>query len=105
VIADDLSGLGAVFALAGERVERVATTNGTLVLEFSDGSTIRCDPDPEYEAWQVVGGDPFGLVICTGGGELAIWDRREPPLSSEEARKLFRDLGLGPLPPESPAND
>jgi hypothetical protein len=93
-----------LFGIAGETVERVATTtSGVLRLEFSDGSTIRCEPDPKYEAWQVVG-DPYGLVICSGGGELAMWDNREPPLSSEEAEKVFRDLDAL-LFREPPASD
>jgi Family of unknown function (DUF6188) len=82
VVDDDLSSLGAVFAVAGEKVERVSTTDGVLALHFSDGNSIHCEPDPDYEAWQVVGGDPLGLVICMPGGELAMWDNRDPPLTS-----------------------
>ena len=51
-----------------------STEGGTLVLSFADGSTLRCDPDLGYEAWQVVGGAPQHLVACSPGGELAVWD-------------------------------
>ena len=59
-------------------------------MTFADGGALRCEPDPDYEAWQVVGGDPQALVVCLpGDGELAVWDSSTPPISPEEANELF----------------
>jgi Family of unknown function (DUF6188) len=64
-------------ALVGRTVSAASADDGTLRLAFDDGSLLRCRPDPKYEAWEVVGGDPQALVICLPGGELAIWDKRD----------------------------
>jgi len=66
--------VGPIFVSLNQRVDRVGTDDGTLDLTFSDGSRLRCAPDDRYEAWQVVGGSPEHLVVCTPGGELAVWD-------------------------------
>jgi len=63
-------------ALVGRTVSAASAPSGSLHLTFTDGSLLRCDPDPQYEAWQVVGGDPQALIVCEPGGELAIWDTR-----------------------------
>jgi hypothetical protein len=63
-------------ALVGRMVSEASAPNGSLRLTFTDGSLLRCDPDPQYEAWQVVGGDPQALIVCEPGGKLAIWDKR-----------------------------
>src|SRR5919197_5897997 len=47
--------------LVGHTVAAASTAGGALRLTFTDGSTIRCDPSDEYEAWQVVGGKPCTL--------------------------------------------
>lgn len=41
-------------------------------MTFTDGTTLRSDPAPDVEAWQVVGGSPQALVVCLPGGELAV---------------------------------
>jgi hypothetical protein len=92
VVDDDLSALGAVFSLAGEKVEGVSVADGVLRLEFSRGRSIRCEPDPAVEAWQVVGGDPLGLVVCTTEGELLIADARTPETTFEELDRLQADF-------------
>ena len=66
------------------------SVNGTLDLTFSDGSRLRCAPDDQYEAWQVVGGFPEHLVVCTPGGELAVWDDQSK----------VETIRLSDLPPE-----
>ena len=66
--------VGPILISVNQRVDRVGTDDGTLDLAFSDGSRLRCAPDDRYEAWQVVGGFPEHLVVCTPGGELAVWD-------------------------------
>jgi hypothetical protein len=34
------------------------------------------------------GGDPYGLIICRGGGDLAIWDNRVPPVTADALKEL-----------------
>lgn len=62
--------------LVGQTVASTSTSSGVLTLEFTDGTTLRCEPRPDVEAWQVVGGDPEYLVVCMPGGEVAVWDAR-----------------------------
>jgi hypothetical protein len=62
--------------------------DGTLCLAFNGGASLRCEPDPQYEAWQVVGGDPQTLVVCMPGGELAIWDSRHRVTETEAAESV-----------------
>jgi uncharacterized protein DUF6188 len=71
--AEEPESAGPDLALVGARVERAAIEDGTLRLVLSDGSEIRCEPSDAYEAWQVVGGAPERLVVCTPGGDVAIW--------------------------------
>jgi hypothetical protein len=66
--------LGPVLRTVGKQIQAVGTEGGALTLSFSDGSHLRCDPHEDYEAWQVVGGSPQHLVVCTPGGELAVWE-------------------------------
>lgn len=61
--------------LVGRAISQASTTDGTLLVTFTDGATLRTPPDPNHEAWQVVGGTPHSLVVCLPGGELAVWDR------------------------------
>jgi len=84
------------FSLAlGDLVRRTvvaaSATDGVLTLKFTDGVTLRCPPDPKYEAWQVVGGSPQYLVVCLPGGELAVWDKRHVP-SSDETEQVVEQL-------------
>jgi len=62
----------AVGELVGRTVAEVSTANGALHIAFTDGTTLQSEPDPNYEAWQVVGGAPQALVVCLPGGELAV---------------------------------
>ena len=68
-----------------------STEEGTCAISFADGSGVSCDPDPDYEAWTVVGGDPLYLVICAPGGELTIFDSSYIP-SPEEAQRVVDDV-------------
>jgi hypothetical protein len=63
--------------LVGRTVAATSTAGGSLRLTFTDGSTIRCDPSDDYEAWQVSGGKPYFLVVCTPGGGVAVFDERD----------------------------
>jgi hypothetical protein len=78
-------------AIVGNVVVDTSTQGGTLVVSFADGGKLSCEPDPDYEAWQVVGGAPQYLVVCMPGGELAIWDSSHVP-SAAEATQIAERL-------------
>jgi hypothetical protein len=75
-------------------VSDTSTEHGTLVLSFTDGSLLRCGPDPRYEAWTVVGGSPQHLVVCEPGGEVAVWDSSHVPTDAEAHETVARLRGL-----------
>jgi hypothetical protein len=57
----------------GERITQFEI-GATGTLEFLVGPyAVHAAPSPKYEAWNVAGPDKQ-LVVCTPGGELAIWD-------------------------------
>lgn len=59
--------------LAGLTIDEASVAStGTLLVRFCDGTRIEVPPDEAYEAWNVSGPDG-ALVVCTPGGELAIW--------------------------------
>ena len=43
--------------------------SGTLNLTFRGGAHLRCDPDPQYEAWHLVAPDGVEVICVPGGGE------------------------------------
>jgi hypothetical protein len=89
---EDKNGVDRVIAsMVGNLVSDASTLDGTLVLSFDDGSVLRCEPDQQYEAWQVVGGSPQYLVVCLPGGELAVWDSSHLPTAAE-AQKTAEHL-------------
>ena len=62
--------------------------SGCLNLAMGDGTSIVVEPDPRYEAWQIVGPNNL-LVVCTpGGGEPAIWNEHSEVIS---VRSLTED--------------
>jgi hypothetical protein len=79
VDTDDPVSVGAALAMVGQSIVSAGSDDvAALELRLSDGSSLRCEPDEQYEAWQVVGGSPEYLVVCVPPGELAVWDRRTP---------------------------
>jgi hypothetical protein len=46
---------------------------GTLNLTFKSGVQLQVPPDPNYEAWQVVGPGKNLIVCVPGGREVAVW--------------------------------
>lgn len=50
----------------------VEQSRGVLTISFGGGAQIVVPPDELYEAWQV-NADNGSLVVCTPGGELAVW--------------------------------
>lgn len=53
-------------------VSAVAMKDGTLLVEFSDGLSLKVPPDDKYEAWELDSKDG-GIVVCLPGGGLSIW--------------------------------
>lgn len=88
---DVTGGTAAGESFVGKVVSSTSTEGGTLALRFASGESMRCEPDADYEAWQVVGGWPQSLVVCTPGGELAIVDSTHVP-STEEAQRTIDQL-------------
>ena len=86
---EDKNGVDRVIAsMVGNVVSDASTVDGMLLLSFNDGSVLRCEPDDQYEAWQVVGGSPQYLIVCMPGGELAVWDSSYVPTAAEARRPL-----------------
>jgi Family of unknown function (DUF6188) len=60
--------------LVGSAVrEAVVWKDGRLSVSFSDGSLLKAAPDPEVEAWQIVGPDGLLVVAPIGEDEPHIW--------------------------------
>jgi hypothetical protein len=78
VVGEDVWTFGPVLDIVGKQVNGVSTDGGTLMLDFTDGSSLRCPPNDRYEAWEVAGGSPESLVVSMPGGELAVFDERSP---------------------------
>jgi hypothetical protein len=76
--ADHAGGPMPLSSLLGRSVASASARDGVLFLVCADGATLRCEPDPDYEAWQVEGGNPYPLIVCRPGGELSVWDETPP---------------------------
>ena len=64
---------GPLLALLHDRVHSAtATRTGRLEIVFTSGLTIRVDPHPQFEAWEIVGSDGT-RVISVPGGDLVTW--------------------------------
>jgi hypothetical protein len=76
-------GLGRLLGTYGMTVSTCTISDdGTLVIAFKDGWTLRCDPDPKYEAWELR--TPTEYVVCRPGGGISAWssstEPAQPPL-------------------------
>ena len=49
-----------------------AFKSGRLEIEFSDGTILKVDSNPQFEAWEAVGNDGMRFVAVPGG-ELTVW--------------------------------
>lgn len=59
--------------LIGQSItESIADSTGTLSITFSNSVRFVVEPDTDYEAW-TIGGPGGMLIVCTPGGELAVW--------------------------------
>jgi Family of unknown function (DUF6188) len=92
--------------LIGRSVASASAKDGVLLLAFADGATLRCEPHPEFEAWQVEGGHPLRVIVCRPGGELSVWDETPPipysqlrecdPATAEALDELLQQYKLPP---------
>ncbi len=72
-VESDSSTVGPLLTLRGARLQDLRiSADGTLDADFGDEGSLTVSPDPEYEAWELTG-DEGPHVVCTPGGELAIW--------------------------------
>jgi hypothetical protein len=80
---EDPAGLGPVLTCTRTVVESAtAVEDGHLEMSFVDGSSLRVNPSPAYEAWEFTG--PRGSkIVCMPGGEPAIWQ----PASDDSSLK------------------
>ncbi len=70
-----LAGLAILLPLLNETVVSAGVRQrGALAVAFKAG-VLRCDPDEKYEAWEFTT-ESGAMVVCMGGGELAIWSER-----------------------------
>ncbi|WP_408056209.1 DUF6188 family protein [Streptomyces ureilyticus] len=59
--------------LASDVISQAEVGNsGELTWEFESGVKLTVRPDEDYEAWGLVG-PKRRRVICTPGGEVAVW--------------------------------
>ncbi len=91
-VYEDRDGTSRLLAdMVGSAASDTSTDEATLVLSFTDGRILRCEPHPAFEAWEVVGGTPKHLVVCPpGGGELAVWDSSYVPSKGEAEETIDR---------------
>lgn len=70
----DTERLAPCLAMVGLGVRSVTVTrNGTLTLEFTDGSTIAVAPDPRRSAWDVQGGGILEGMAYAGQPGVELW--------------------------------
>ncbi len=73
VAGGDPTSLCPALSVLHKSIERVsAYKNGTVEVRFTDGSTLTAAPNPNYESWHITGAGGL-LIVCTPGGELAVW--------------------------------
>src|SRR5436190_21593559 len=99
--------------LIGRTVASTSTTSGVLMLVFADGASLRCQPSDDVEAWQVVGGTPAHLVVCTPGGGVSVFGspnvfplsefRERAPGLAAKLDELLETFGMPPPDGYTPA--
>ena len=68
-VAGPKEGLGRLLGRYGMTISTLTVSDdGTLVIAFEDGWTLRCDPDPSYVAWELRAGGEW--IVCRPGGGI-----------------------------------
>jgi hypothetical protein len=71
--AEQREKISPVFGLLGRTVESaLAYKTGLLEIVFREGGKLTIAPDQDYESWGVTG-VRWLRIVCTPGGELAVW--------------------------------
>lgn len=69
---------GQACILMGRTVDAaIGHKDGSLNINFTDGSIVTVPVDPHYEAWEASAHDGF-MVVSRPGGGLAIWGPKSP---------------------------
>jgi hypothetical protein len=69
-----LSENDSVQSLVGRLVAHAtASSDGGLLVNFADGTTLVVPVDPNFEAWTIAATEGFKAVSVAGGG-LTLWD-------------------------------
>ena len=72
-----LEGLAILLPFLNESVVSAGVgPGGTLAVAFEAG-VVTCSPDEQYEAWEFTT-EAGAMVVCMGGGALAIWSENQP---------------------------
>jgi hypothetical protein len=66
-----------LLSVLGHAVVSIDVTGGCLTIVFDGGLQVVVEPDQRYESWQISSEDGL-LIVCTPGGELAVWYPGEP---------------------------
>jgi hypothetical protein len=75
MIPEDPSTLAPVLSILRMKALRIiARSDGNLLLELDNSTTIHVPPDPSYEAWNVCCRKL--LLVGLAGGEVASWGER-----------------------------
>jgi uncharacterized protein DUF6188 len=64
-----------------------AVENGALRIELDGGALLLVFPHPKYEAWELAASDGT-KIVCTPGGELAVWSPLQRPAPCPELARL-----------------
>jgi Family of unknown function (DUF6188) len=61
-----------LLSVLGHAVIGFDITGGRLTIIFDGDLQVAVEPDQRYESWQISSEDGL-LIVCTPGGELAVW--------------------------------
>ena len=70
-LVDDKDLAVSLYTAIGKPIASFGIQDGVLSFDVGEAH-VRAVPDAKYESWNVAGPDKQ-LVVCTPGGELAIW--------------------------------
>jgi len=70
-LVDDKDLAAALYGAIDKPITAFSIEDGVLSISVGDAHILAV-PHPKYESWNVAGPDKQ-LVVCTPGGELAIW--------------------------------
>lgn len=73
-LVDDKDLAAALYGAIGKTISDFTISDDGVLSMSAGDAHIRAVPDQRFESWHVTGPGPQKqLVVCTPGGELAIW--------------------------------